>query len=44
MPEKKMDHFEGLEEGAGCTEIWETMSDRRRTEEGKAKSGTEERR
>lgn len=42
MSEKRMDHFEGLEEGAGCTEIWEKMSERRRSEEGKVKPGTGE--
>lgn len=42
MSEKRMNHFEGLEEGAGCTEIWERMSERRRSEEGKAKARTGE--
>lgn len=28
------DHLDGLEDGAGCTEIWEHLSERRDEEDG----------
>ena len=31
--ERDDDHFEDLDPGAGCTEIWEYLSERREREE-----------
>ena len=32
-PEREDDHLSGIEDGAGCTEIWEHLSRGRRAEE-----------